>query len=52
MNRSFESIAIAVADSPHGPFTKSKEPILTPTKDGIWEGEEDNRFAVKKKGKF
>ena len=32
VNRSFESIAIAVADSPHGPFTKSKEPILTPTK--------------------
>lgn len=52
VNRSFESIAIAVADSPHGPFTKSKEPILTPTKDGIWEGEEDNRFAVKKKGSF
>lgn len=52
VNRSFEDIAIAVSDSPEGPFVKSKEPILRPTKDGIWDGEEDNRFAVKKKGSF
>ena len=52
VNRSFENIAIAVADSPDGPFVKSKAPILEPTKDGIWDGEEDNRFAVKKKGSF
>ncbi len=52
VNRSFENIAIAVSDSPCGPFVKSKEPILTPSKDGEWDGEEDNRFSVVKKGSF
>lgn len=50
--RSFENIAIAKSDSPDGPFEKSKAPILEPTKDGVWKGEEDNRFAVSKKGGF
>lgn len=50
--RSYESIAIAVSDSPDGPFVKSEKPILEPTKNGIWEGEEDNRFKVTKKGGF
>ena len=31
---------------------KSVKPILEPTKDGIWDGNEDNRFTVKKKGSF
>ncbi len=52
VNRVFECIAIAVSDSPEGPFVKSPAPILEPTRDGIWEGEEDNRFAVIKKGGF
>ncbi len=52
VNRVFENISIAVSDSPLGPFKKSDKPILTPTKDGIWEGDEDNRFLVKKKGSF
>lgn len=52
VNRSFENIAIAKSTSPRGPFEKSKEPILRPSGDGEWEGEEDNRFAVKKKGSF
>ena len=52
VNRSFENIAIAKASSPDGPFVKSKEPILCPTGDGEWKGEEDNRFAVSKKGGF
>lgn len=47
--RSFENIAIAWADSPRGPWHKSKEPILRPSMDGEWEGDEDNRFLVKKK---
>ncbi len=50
--RSFENIAIAKATSVEGPFVKSAEPILCPTQDGEWEGEDDNRFAVKKKGGF
>jgi hypothetical protein len=31
---------------------KSKEPILSPADNGIWEGEEQNRFRVIKKGDF
>ncbi|NRB53720.1 MAG: family 43 glycosylhydrolase [Saprospiraceae bacterium] len=45
-------IGLAWADSPHGPWTKSKEPILSPADNGEWFGEEDNRFMVKKKGDF
>ncbi len=52
VNRVFENIAIAVSDSPEGPFVKSDAPILCPTGDGEWLGEEDNRFAVAKKGGF
>ncbi|MBU3021255.1 family 43 glycosylhydrolase [Aestuariibacter sp. A3R04] len=51
-NRQYEEIAIAVADSPFGPWEKSTGPILSPSKDGEWEGEEDNRFLVKSKGSF
>ncbi|XOQ44550.1 MAG: Alpha-1,3-L-neoagarobiase F / Alpha-1,3-L-neoagarobiose hydrolase, family GH117 [Clostridium sp.] len=50
--RSFENIAMAKSDSPDGPFVKLPEPILCPTKDGEWEGDEDNCFLVKKKGSF
>ncbi len=45
-------VGLAWADSPHGPWTKSKEPILSPADNGIWKGEEDNRFMVVKKGDF
>ncbi|MBX2874472.1 MAG: family 43 glycosylhydrolase [Saprospiraceae bacterium] len=45
-------IGLAWADSPHGPWTKTEEPILSPADNGEWEGEEDNRFMVKKKGDF
>ncbi|WP_375277454.1 glycoside hydrolase family 117 protein [Alteromonas australica] len=51
-NRQFEHIAIAVADSPSGPWQKSKAPILSPSQDGKWEGTQDNRFHVKSKGSF
>lgn len=45
-------IGLAWADSPHGPWTKSEEPILSPADNGVWKGEEDNRFLVEKKGDF
>ena len=45
-------VGLAWADSPHGPWTKSEEPILSPADNGIWKGEEQNRFNVIKKGDF
>jgi hypothetical protein len=51
-NRQYEEIAIAWADSPFGPWNKSDAPILSPSKDGKWQGDEDNRFQVTFKGSF
>ena len=45
-------VGLAWADSPNGPWTKSKEPILSPADNGIWKGEGQNRFMVEKKGDF
>ena len=45
-------VGLAWSDSPHGPWTKSSEPILSPADNGIWKGEEQNRFMVEKKGDF
>ncbi|MEM6319648.1 MAG: family 43 glycosylhydrolase [Bacteroidota bacterium] len=45
-------VGLAWADSPDGPWTKSKEPILSPADNGIWKGTEQNRFNVVKKGDF
>ena len=45
-------IGLSWADSPHGPWTKSDEPILSPADNGIWRGTEENRFNVEKKGDF
>ncbi|PKB43571.1 glycosyl hydrolase family 43 [Cellulophaga sp. RHA19] len=45
-------VGLAWSDSPNGPWTKSKEPILSPADNGIWKGEEQDRFAVEKKGDF
>lgn len=47
-----ESIAMAVADSPDGPWEKLPAPILQPADNGVWLGEEDDRFAVIAKGDF
>lgn len=52
LRRSFEHVALAVADSPYGPWHKSPAPILQAAADGEWLGEEDNRFLVKRKGSF
>ena len=45
-------VAMAVATSPYGPWEKLPEPILSPSDDGEWLGDEDNRFLVTKKGSF
>ncbi|MBB3207541.1 hypothetical protein FHS27_003366 [Rhodopirellula rubra] len=45
-------VGLAWSDSPDGPWTKSDEPILSPADNGIWKGEEQNRFKVIKKGDF
>lgn len=45
-------IGLAWSKSPKGPWIKLAEPILSPADNGIWDGDEDNRFAVKKKGDF
>ncbi len=45
-------VGLAWADSPHGPWTKSEKPILSPADNGEWRGEEDNRHLVNKKGDF
>lgn len=45
-------VGLAWADSPDGPWTKSEEPILSPADNGVWRGEEQNRFMVLKKGDF
>ena len=45
-------VGLAWADSPHGPWTKSEEAILSPADNGIWKGEADMRSMVLKKGDF
>ena len=46
-------IGLAWSDSPDGPWTKSKEPILSPADNGVWEGNDlQDRFSVREKGDF
>ncbi len=45
-------IGMSWADSPDGPWVKSAEPILSPAQNGIWRGDEDNRFLVERRGDF
>jgi hypothetical protein len=52
VRRQFESIAMARSDSPHGPWAKSASPVLEPTRDGEWVGEEDDRTRVKAPASF
>lgn len=52
LRRSFEHISMAVADAPEGPWQKVDRPILETAQDGEWEGEEDNRFRVTRRGSF
>lgn len=46
------TVAMAWSNSPNGPWEKLTQPILKATNNGIWKGEEDNRFLVHKKGDF
>lgn len=46
------TIGMAVADAPDGPWTKLPAPILRPADNGQWLGEADDRFAVVSKGDF
>ncbi len=50
--RTKNEVGLAWASSPNGPWEKSKEPILKPADNGVWEGTEQNRFLVEKKGDF
>lgn len=52
LNRTKEHIAIAHSDSPYGPWEKSPAPILSPAENGVWKGDEDNRFLVEERGDF
>lgn len=52
VNRVKNQVGMAIADSPHGPWKKLDKPILSAANNGIWEGDEDNRFLVKKQGDF
>ena len=45
-------VGLAWSNSPNGPWTKSKSPILSPADNGVWKGEKQNRFLVEKKGDF
>ncbi|MBB6431207.1 glycoside hydrolase family 117 protein [Algisphaera agarilytica] len=47
-----EHISMAVADSPRGPWTKVDGPIVSPADNGVWKGEEDDRFAIIEQGDF
>ncbi|MGV8966644.1 MAG: glycoside hydrolase family 117 protein [Cellulomonas sp.] len=50
--RSFESIAMARATSPFGPWTRTDRAILEPSRTGQWLGEDDNRLSVVTPGDF
>lgn len=52
LNRTREHIALAASDSPYGPWEKSLAPILSPADNGVWKGDEDNRFLVEERGDF
>ena len=52
INRVKNQVGMAISNSPNGPFKKLDQPILSPTDDGEWLGEEDSRFMVKKQGSF
>ena len=51
-NRVKNQVGMAISNAPDGPFVKLDEPILSPSDDGEWLGDEDDRFKVKKQGSF
>ena len=46
-------IGLSWSKSPDGPWTKSPNPILSPSDNGIWKGDDlQDRFSVIQKGDF
>lgn len=52
LNRTKNTVAMAIADDPKGPWKVLPKPILEAANNGEWLGEEDNRFLVKSQGDF
>jgi len=52
LNRTNNTVAMAIADDPRGPWKTLPEPILKAANNGQWLGEEDNRFLVESQGDF
>jgi hypothetical protein len=52
LRRTKNTIGMAAADSPSGPWSVLDEPILRASDTGEWFGDDDNRFVVKEKGDF
>ncbi|WP_051479893.1 glycoside hydrolase family 117 protein [Catenovulum agarivorans] len=52
LNRSYNHVGMAIADSPNGPWRKLDKPILSPSDTGEWLGDEDNRFLIKSQGEW
>ena len=52
LNRTKNTVGMAVADNPRGPWKKVASPILKPADNGIWLGNEDNRKKAKVQGDF
>lgn len=51
--RSYNQIGMAIADNPHGPWTKLDKPILSPSSEtGEWKGTKDDRFAIVSQGEW
>lgn len=46
------TVGMAVADSPDGPWTKLDEPILRPTDNGVWRNGSNSRLDADTKGDF
>ena len=46
------TIGMAIGSSPDGPWEKLPDPILAPADNGVWLGEDDNRFNVVTQGDF
>jgi hypothetical protein len=46
------AIGIAAADTPQGPWRKLDAPILRPADNGVWLGDQDDRFQVIERGDF
>lgn len=52
LNRTKNTVAMAMSDSPHGPWKKLDKPILEASDTGEWLGDQDDRFKVKTQGEF